>query len=635
MADADTFQYSGVGSPTENVIYLIDGLALVDGTPSPHSDVNLEVADLESYAPSNWCRFGPAADPDCPPEYTYVGRQEPGHANHVAGILGSKINNAGVRGIAPGIKIINVIKGTYADEITSALDWVKADAIAKGIYAVANISSASDRWRWAHPELLFLWVESLSERVLVVQAAGNDGANACAYAYSADGTSGDPADGILVVGAIDNTGARAASWTNPPHFSSAGSSNYGSCVDVWAPGKDVASNLFSSATGTAIASGTSFAAPHVAALAARYGGPATTPIQRETYIRTRLFATGQMDGNPTAPRPIRVPTLLNPHHWQTTDSNGDGRSDLLYRNAATGQVYLIRMEGFAIKNEVAAYTEPNLSWQIVGNADFDGDRINDLLWRNTTTGDVYLQFYGAGGTPIAGAVIYSEPNQSWKIVQTPDLNGDSKADIVWWNSSTGQVALLMNGSTFNLVPGVWTAPNLSWRIVGSGDFLGSGKQNQLVWRNIATREIWFLTLDVTLSSLVSANTAAVTVASSTDWKIIAAADFNGDGKSDLLWRNHANGQVYAMLMNGAAIVSEGVVYTEANQAWRIVGAGDYNGDAKADILWRNETTGQVYLMLMNGLATLASQFIYGQANTAWKVLGPWEYGNANGIGAFD
>jgi hypothetical protein len=53
-------------------------------------------------------------------------------------------------------------------------------------------------------------------------------------------------------------------------------------------------------------SGTSMAAPHVAAMAARYGTPATSPADRESYIRSRLFTTGQTD---QAGAPIRVPSI--------------------------------------------------------------------------------------------------------------------------------------------------------------------------------------------------------------------------------------------------------------------------------------------------------------------------------------
>ena len=71
------------------------------------------------------------------------------------------------------------------------------------------------------------------------------------------------------------------------------------------------------------------------------------------------------------------------------------------------------------------------------------------------------------------------------------------------------------------------------------------------------------------------------------WKVAHVADFNGDGKADLLWRNDATGETAIWLMNGTAFVSGTVVM--ANAAWRAELAGDLDGDGRADLVWRNAT----------------------------------------------
>jgi YVTN family beta-propeller protein len=328
----------------------------------------------------------------------------------------------------------------------------------------------------------------------------------------------------------------------------------------------------------------------------------------------------------SAARTATATFTANPTTARAEDMNGDGRSDLLYRNFTTGQIYRMFMNGFTIGAQGVAYTEPNTAWNVVADGDFNGDGISDLLWRNDTTGQVYLQPFNSSGLPNGGAVIYTEPSSAWKIVGTPDLNSDGKADVLWWNSTTGQVyGLIMNGTTVTAQGFIYTEPNTAWKIVATGDFSGSGHKNQLLWFNGTTGQVFLQT--VTFSGGVFHQSGNIIyTASSTAWRIVGAADLNGDGKTDIIWRNGTTGQVYVLLMNGISIIGQGVIYTEPNQAWKIVAQGDYNGDGNADILWRNDATGQVYMQLMNGLTITNQQIVYTEPNTAWHVMGTWEYG---------
>ncbi len=323
--------------------------------------------------------------------------------------------------------------------------------------------------------------------------------------------------------------------------------------------------------------------------------------------------------------PKAVTAAFAPDVVARTDFNGDGESDLLWRNASTGQVYRMLMNGFTITSGAVAYTEPDTAWSVVGDADFNGDGVADLLWRNSATGQVYVMLFSSSGMPASGAIVASEPNPAWKIVHTPDLDGDGRADLLWWNSSTGQVyAMLMNGASVTAQGFVYTEPNTAWSIAAVGDFAGSGKSNQLLWRNGSTGQLYLMTVGFA-GGVFSQSGTMIYQEPNTSWKVLAAPDLDGDGRSDILWRNDATGQVYAMLMNGATIASQALIYSEPNLAWKIVAQGDYNGDGKADLLWRNESTGQVYMLQMSGLMTAGGAMVYTEPNTAWKILGPWEY----------
>jgi hypothetical protein len=96
----------------------------------------------------------------------------------------------------------------------------------------------------------------------------------------------------------------------------------------------------------------------------------------------------------------------------------------------------------------------------------------------------------------------------------------------------------------------------------------------------------------------------------------ATHDFNGDGKSDILWRD-TSGNVAMWFMNGASSIgggSLGVVPTN----WSIVGQRDFNGDGKGDILWR-DTSGNTAIWFMNGATPTGASL--GVVSTDWTIQG--------------
>jgi hypothetical protein len=104
---------------------------------------------------------------------------------------------------------------------------------------------------------------------------------------------------------------------------------------------------------------------------------------------------------------------------------------------------------------------------------------------------------------------------------------------------------------------------------------------------------------------------------SADWTIEGTGDFNGDGKSDILWENTTTGQVAIWEMNGLQIQSAAVVATVPG--WHVEGTADVNGDGKSDILWQNASTGQTAVWEMNGLA-IASVVTLAQVDNSWSPI---------------
>jgi probable HAF family extracellular repeat protein len=103
-------------------------------------------------------------------------------------------------------------------------------------------------------------------------------------------------------------------------------------------------------------------------------------------------------------------------------------------------------------------------------------------------------------------------------------------------------------------------------------------------------------------------------------------DFNGDGKSDIAWRN-TNGDVAIWLMNGTQTLSASDI-GNVPTSWSIVGQRQLNNSGYADLIWRN-TNGDVAIWLMNGTQTLSASDI-GNVPTSWSIAGTSAYNATNG-----
>jgi subtilisin family serine protease len=168
-----------------------------------------------------------------------------GHGTHVAGTVGGTVH-----GVAKGVTLVPVRvldcggSGTNSGVI-AGIDWVTSHHTSGP--AVANMSLGGG----ASSAVDDAVTNSIDDGVTYAVAAGNESADAC-------GGSPSRVAPALTVGATTDTDARASF------------SNYGSCVDVFAPGNGITSAWYTSDTATNTISGTSMASPHVAGVAALY-----------------------------------------------------------------------------------------------------------------------------------------------------------------------------------------------------------------------------------------------------------------------------------------------------------------------------------------------------------------------------
>ncbi len=107
----------------------------------------------------------------------------------------------------------------------------------------------------------------------------------------------------------------------------------------------------------------------------------------------------------------------------------------------------------------------------------------------------------------------------------------------------------------------------------------------------------------------------------------AVHDVNGDGKSDIVWRD-SSGNLAIWEMNGAAVIANGGL-GNVPTTWSIVAVRDFNSDSKFDLLWR-DTSGNTSIWFLNA-AAVASTASLGNIPITWKVAGTGDF-NSDGFG---
>ncbi len=215
-----------------------------------------------------------------------------GHGTHVAGTVGG-----GAWGVAKAVRlyavrVLNCQGSGSISQVVAGVDWVTANHASP---AVANMSLGGG----ASSALDTAVDNSIAAGVTYAIAAGNSNANAC-------NSSPARVPAAITVGATDSADSRASF------------SNFGSCLDTFAPGVNITSAWNTSDTATNTISGTSMAAPHVAGVAALYlaGNAGASPQQ----VRDALVATA-------TPNKVGSPGTGSPNLLLYSRQGGGGTDD--------------------------------------------------------------------------------------------------------------------------------------------------------------------------------------------------------------------------------------------------------------------------------------------------------------------
>jgi subtilisin family serine protease len=319
----------------------------------------------------------------------YNGQDCRGHGTHVAGTAGGA-----TYGVAKGVNLISVRvldcygSGTWSGVI-AGVDWVTTNRTGP---SVANMSLGGG----AYSPLDQAVQNSINSGVTYVVSAGNSNANACNYSPAR-------VSGAITVGATTSSDARASY------------SNYGSCLDLFAPGSGVVSAYNGSDTQTHTLDGTSMASPHVAGVAALYleynpgAAPGTVAYDVAnsatygklssigSYSPNRLLYSGFIPAptSPTNPQP--QPT--SPPSISVYCYDGSGYCEA-YASGGTGGGYNVSWSGAYEQHDADGYSWASVDCYFSSGYIYVTASVTDSSGAQASSGAYYYCNNGGGLQPM-------------------------------------------------------------------------------------------------------------------------------------------------------------------------------------------------------------------------------------------
>jgi hypothetical protein len=223
----------------------------------------------------------------------------------------------------------------------------------------------------------------------------------------------------------------------------------------------------------------------------------------------------------------------------------------------------------------------------------------------------------SSGLPITLTVVTGSASISGPVAGVFTVTPTAPGLITLQAAQAGQPGV----AEFNMLRQSFTA---STGVRSTGDFNGDGKSD-LLWQNSRTgeRTLWLMNG----TTLLGVSTLGIFPL---EWTVAATGDFNGDGKPDIIWSNSITGERALWLMNGTMFLGSSTLGFFPLE-WTIAGTGDFNGDGKPDIVWSNSITGERAIWLMNGTQFLGSSTL-GFFPLEWTIAGT---GDFNGDGKPD
>jgi probable HAF family extracellular repeat protein len=207
---------------------------------------------------------------------------------------------------------------------------------------------------------------------------------------------------------------------------------------------------------------------------------------------------------------------------------------------------------------------------------------------------------------------------------------DSGAIVGFYTTKSGNLTTEHGYiASVSLPAGLTPSFDPSWRVLGAADFNGDG-MGDLAWQRPSDGlvEIQLLSGTGTIGGGAIPNNPF-----NSAWTVVALGDFNGDGLPDLAYQR-ADGLTELQFLNGNTAVGGGPIANNPFGAgWTVLGAADFNGDLHSDLIWQRNSDGLVEIQFLNGVNPIGGGAIPNNPfGLGWSVAAT---GDFNGDGHQD
>jgi hypothetical protein len=308
------------------------------------------------------------------------------------------------------------------------------------------------------------------------------------------------------------------------------------------------------------------------------------------------------------------------------DLDGDGRLDVAVADNGAGCVSVLMGNGnMTFGSRVDIPVTPALT--SVKIADMDGDGRQDLVLGDRD-GMSVLPGNGNGSFQARSSVAFGTAAQL-RWVAVGDVNGDGRPDVAVANSYDNNVAVLKNtspivGKTAQFGSPVYAPVSTAPRAVAVADFNGDGKPDMVTANSLAN------TISVAFGNGDGTYGPTTDYAAGAAPNHVLAADLNGDGKPDIAVVNYSSNSVSVLLNNGNGTFGAKTDCTVGSYPYTLA-IGDLNGDGKPDIAVTNFYSNTVSVLYNNGAGGFGARADYAAGYNPMAIA----IGDLNGDGRMD